>query len=166
MAAVKVNAYAPAVPAAGVPLSVPVPSPLSTNVTPVGSAAPVRVIAATGDAVVDTVNVPATSTVKLVVLALANVGALFTINVKACGAVAPAVFVAVKAIANVPPVPAAGVPLNVPVPLPLSTNVTPAGSATPLRVSAAAGKPLVVTVNDPAAPTANVVLGALVIVGA
>ena len=53
-----------------------------------------------------------------------------------------------------------------PVPLPLSTNSTPAGSATPPRDSAAAGNPLVVTVNDPKAPTVNVVLAALVIVGA
>ena len=45
--------------------------------------------------------------------------------------------------------PAAGVPLNVPVPLPLSTKVTPAGSATPPIASAGAGNPLVVTVNDP-----------------
>ena len=99
MAAVKVNAYAPAVPAAGVPLSVPVPSPLSTNVTPPGSATPVRVIAATGDAVVVTVNVPATPTLKLVVLALVIVGAWLTVSVKAWGAVDPAVFVAVKVIA-------------------------------------------------------------------
>ena len=79
----KVNAYAPAVPAAGVPLSVTVPSPLSTNVSPPGSATPVRVMAATGDAVVVTVNVPATPTVKLVVFALVIVGASLTVSVKA-----------------------------------------------------------------------------------
>ena len=45
--------------------------------------------------------------------------------------------------------PAAGVPLSVPVPLPLSTNVTPAGSATPPIASVGSGRPLVVTVNDP-----------------
>jgi hypothetical protein len=66
----------------------------------------------------------------------------------------------------VPPVPAPGVPVSVPVPLPLSTNETPAGSATPPRASAAAGNPLVVTVNDPSVPTVNVVLAALVIAGA
>ena len=62
--------------------------------------------------------------------------------------------------------PAPGVPLSVPVPLPLSTNVTPAGSATPPIVRAAAGNPLVVTVKDPSVPTVNVVLAALVIAGA
>ncbi len=99
LAAVKVNAYAPAVPAAGVPLSVPVPSPLSTNVTPAGSAAPVRVIAATGKPVVVTVNVPGVPTVKLVVFALVIAGVWFTVSVKAWGAVAPTTFVAVKLIA-------------------------------------------------------------------
>src|SRR5262245_1299983 len=64
-----------------------------------------------------------------------------------------------------PPLAAAGVPLNVPVPVPLSTNVTPAGR-TPLNVIAGGGKPLVVTVNDPAAPAMNIVLAALVIAGA
>ena len=49
LAAVKVIAYAPAVPAAGVPLSVPVPLPLSMNVTPAGSATPVRLIAGIGE---------------------------------------------------------------------------------------------------------------------
>ena len=49
-------------------------------------------------------------------------------------------------------VPAAGVPASVAVPSPLSTNVTPAGSA-PVSVSAAVGNPVVVTVNVPAVPT-------------
>ena len=75
MAAVKVIAYDPAVPAAGVPLSVPVPLPLSVNVTPPGSAAPVRVIAARGSPVVVTVNVPGAPTVNAVVLALVIAGA-------------------------------------------------------------------------------------------
>ena len=65
-----------------------------------------------------------------------------------------------------PPVPAAGVPLNVPVPLPLSTKVRPDGNAAPPRAIVGAGNPLVVTVNDPAAPSENVVLFALVIAGA
>ena len=39
------------------------------------------------------------------------------------------------------PVPAAGVPLRVAVPLRLSTNVTPAGRA-PLLLSAGAGEPV------------------------
>ena len=62
--------------------------------------------------------------------------------------------------------PAAGVPLNVPVPLPLSTNVTPAGSVAPPSVRDGAGNPVVVTMKFPAAPIVNVVLAALVIAGA
>ena len=57
-----------------------------------------------------------------------------------------------------PPVPAAGVPLSVPVPLPLSVKVTTDGNATPPRARLGAGKPLVVTVNEPGVPTLNVVL--------
>ncbi len=63
-----------------------------------------------------------------------------------------------------PPVPAAGVPLSVPVPSPLSTNVTPAGSV-PLTVMAGGGAPMVVTVNVPGVPTVNVVVAALVNAG-
>ena len=61
--------------------------------------------------------------------------------------------------------PAAGVPLNVAVPLPLLTNVTPLGSV-PALLSEGVGAPVVVTVKLPAVPTANVVLLALVIDGA
>src|SRR5260370_5970843 len=63
---------------------------------------------------------------------------------------------------NVPD--AVGVPLSVPVPLPLLRNVTPAGKV-PLSVMLGVGDPLVVTLNVPAAPTWNVTAGALVIVG-
>jgi len=66
----------------------------------------------------------------------------------------------------VPPVPAAGVPLRVPVPFPLSVNATPLGRATPPLVRADAGVPVVVTVNEPAVPTVKVVLFALVMAGA
>jgi len=62
-------------------------------------------------------------------------------------------------------VPAAGVPLSVPVPLPLSVKVTPVGRLTPPRVRLGVGKPVVVTVNDPTIPTVNVVALALVITG-
>jgi hypothetical protein len=54
-------------------------------------------------------------------------------------------------------------PLSVPVPSPLSTNVRLNGNASPPRVIAGAGKPLVVTVKLPFVPTTNVVLLALVI---
>ena len=56
-------------------------------------------------------------------------------------------------------------PASVAVPLPLSANVTPEGKA-PVSVMAAVGKPVVVTVNEPAWPTVKVVWPALVIAGA
>ena len=64
-----------------------------------------------------------------------------------------------------PAVPEAGIPLRVPVPLWLSTKVTPLGSV-PVSVRVGVGVPVVVTENVPAAPTVNVVLLALVITGA
>jgi hypothetical protein len=65
--------------------------------------------------------------------------------------------------ANVPD--AVGVPLSVPVPLPLLRNVTPAGKA-PLSVMLGVGNPLVVTLNVPATPTWKVAAFALVNAGA
>jgi hypothetical protein len=62
-------------------------------------------------------------------------------------------------------VPAAGVPLSVPVPFPLSVKVTPVGSV-PVSVKDGFGVPDVVIVNVPAAATVNVVLLLLVIAGA
>jgi hypothetical protein len=166
--AVIVKEYVPAVPAAGVPLSVPnplpLPSPLSANVTPLGSA-PVSLRFAAGVPVVETVNVPATPTEKVVLLALVIAGAWSTVSVKACEAGVPTPLLAVKVSGYVPPVPAAGVPINVPVPFALATNVTPLGR-TPASVMEGAGVPVVVTVKFPAPPTVNVVLFALVIVGA
>ena len=61
--------------------------------------------------------------------------------------------------------PAAGVPARVAVPSPLSTKVTPVGRG-PDSVRAGVGKPVVVTVNDPAVPTAKVLALALVMAGA
>ena len=46
-----------------------------------------------------------------------------------------------------------------------STKLTPVGSATPPRAIDGAGDPVVVTVNEPAVPTVNVVALALVIAG-
>jgi hypothetical protein len=83
---------------------------------------------------------------------------LFTVRVKDWLAV-PAVFVAVKLMLKTPAT--EGVPLNTPV---ATLNDTPAGKA-PLSVNVGAGEPVAVTVKDPAAPTVNVVLLALVITG-
>ena len=62
-------------------------------------------------------------------------------------------------------VPAAGVPAKVAVPFPLSTKVTPEGSA-PVSVIAAVGLPVVITENDPCVPTVKAVELALVMAGA
>jgi len=59
-------------------------------------------------------------------------------------------------------VPAPGVPLSTPV---VALNVTPLGSV-PLSLRVGVGKPVAVTVNEPAVPTVNVVLLALVMAGA
>ncbi len=56
-------------------------------------------------------------------------------------------------------------PLSVPVPFPLSTNVTPLGSAPDSEI-VGVGVPVVVTVKVPATPTVNVVLVLLEIAGA
>ena len=68
-------------PAAGVPLSVAVPLPLLTNVTPLGSV-PVCVSDGVGVPVVVTVKLPAVPTVNVVLLALVIAGAWFTVKVK------------------------------------------------------------------------------------
>ena len=62
--------------------------------------------------------------------------------------------------------PAAGVPVRVAVPLPLSVKLTPAGSVASPSDNAAAGNPVVVTVKLPSWPTLKLVLAALVIDGA
>ena len=67
-------------------------------------------------------------------------------------------FDAVNVMGNVPL--AVGVPLKTP-----ALKVTPLGSA-PDSVIVGAGNPTAVTVNEPAAPSANVVLLALVMAGA
>ena len=69
---------------------------------------------------------------------------------------------AVKVNAEVPPVPAPGVPLSTPVE---ELNVSPVGNV-PVSLKVSAGKPLAVTVKLPALPTVKAALLALVIVGA
>ena len=61
-----------------------------------------------------------------------------------------------------PPVPAAGVPLNV---LVAELNVTPVGNV-PVCVTVALGLPVAVTVKLPTLPAVKVVAFALVIAGA
>lgn len=77
---------------------------------------------------------------------------------------APTVLVALISSGQEPVVPAAGVPEIVAVPLPLSVKLTPAGRA-PVSVSVAVNEPVVVTENEPAAPTVNAVEATLVIAG-
>ena len=74
MLALKVSGYVPSVPGAGVPPSVPVPLPLSVNVTAVGSA-PDSVRDGTGDPVVVTVKLPAFPATKVVLVMLVMAGA-------------------------------------------------------------------------------------------
>src|SRR5208337_3558153 len=162
--AVKVREYVPPVPAAGVPLSVAVPLPLSANVTPLGKV-PVSLRLACGKAVVVTVKLPAAPTMKVVLLALVMAGAWLTVRVKVWVAGLPTPLEAVKCREYVPPVPAAGVPLSVAVPLPLSANITPLGKA-PVSLRLGVGEPVAVTVKLPAAPTVKAALLALVMAGA
>jgi hypothetical protein len=166
--AVKVSTYVPPLPAAGIPLSVAVPFPLSLNVTPLGNV-PVSVSVGVGAPVVVTVKLPdVLPTVNVVLFALVIAGAIcavLTVKVKLWLAGLPTPLLAVKANPYVPPLPAAGVPLSVAVPFPLFTKVTPPGSA-PVSVSVGAGVPVVVTAKLPAVPTVNVAMFALVIAGA
>ena len=92
--AVIVIEYAPAVPAAGVPLN----TPPVVNVTPDGND-PVSLKVGVGDPFAVTVNVPAPPTVKAVLLALVIAGAWLTVSVNVCVALGntplPAVMVIV-----------------------------------------------------------------------
>src|ERR1035438_7775561 len=129
-----------------VPLSVAVPLPLSWNKTPFGSA-PFSEIAGVGNPVVVTVNEPAVPTGKIVLFALVIAGVWLTVSVKLCTAFEPTPFDAVNVMLKLPLT--VGVPLSVPVPLPLSWNETPLGND-PFFEIADVGNPVVVTVNDPA----------------
>src|SRR4051812_15413385 len=100
--AVKVIAYVPPVPGSGVPLSVPVPSPLSVKLTPEGRATPPRAIDGVGTPVVVTVNDPLVPTVKVAAFRLVIVGALLTARVIACEPLQPRLSVAVKVSGNDP----------------------------------------------------------------
>src|ERR1035438_7917796 len=77
-----------------------------------------------------------------------------TVRVKFCGVVVTTL-VAVKTIGNVPAT--LGVPASVPVPLWLSTIVTPAGNP-PASAMLGLGKPVVVTVKEFGTPYAKLAL--------
>ena len=83
-----------------------------------------------GSAAVVIANVPAVPMVKVVEVALVNVGValmLLMMSVKFCVAV-PLLLVAEKVSGWLPAVPGSGVPASVAVPLPLLVKVRPAGS--------------------------------------
>ena len=147
----------PAVPAVGVPLSTPVEA---LNDTPVGSV-PDTLSVGTGVPVAVTVKEPGAATVKVVLLGLVIAAAWLTVRVKLCVALGDTPLAAAMVIGYEPPVPAAGVPLRTPPAL----KVTPDGKA-PVSLKVGAGKPVAVTLNDPAVPTVNVMLFPLVIAGA
>ena len=122
--AVIVSGYVPPEPAPGVPASVAVPSLLSLNVTPGGSA-PVSDNAHVGTPVDVTVKVPAWPTVKVAWLALVIVHARAGLTVRVrFWVLEPATFVAVIVTGYVPAV--VGVPEIVPVPP--AVNVSPGGN--------------------------------------
>ena len=123
-----VNGYGTAEPAAGVPASVAVPSPLSVNVTPGGSAPFLGQPRKEGYPVVVTVKVPARPAVKVVP---AGAGDLTRRRVDRegeglGGGRTDTVIGGDREPICGPPV--VGVPASVAVPFPLSVNVTPAGS--------------------------------------
>jgi hypothetical protein len=145
-------------PTAGVPLSTPVEL---VNVTPPGNG-PVSLKIGAGKPAAIIVNVPGAPTVKFVIFALANEVASFTVSMKLCITSAPAPLCAVNVMGYAAPVPAPGIPVNMPV---AGVKVTPLGSV-PDSLSVGAGVPVAVTVNVLAMPTVKVALFALVIVGA
>ena len=103
--------------------------------------------------------------VRSVIVALAALvidGALFTVRAKAWVTVTPEP-VALNVRGYEPPAPV-GMPLTVAVPLLLSVNVRPAGSA-PVWAIAGMGAPLVTTVKLNVDPIVAVARAALVIVG-
>ena len=88
-----------------------------------------------------------------------------TVSVKFCVALGEMPLLAVISNGYVPPVPDAGVPDRVAVPLPLSVKVTPFGKV-PLSESATVPSPLACTVKLPIWPTVKVVEEPEVMVGA
>src|SRR5579862_7700879 len=141
---------------------VAVPSPLLVKVTPEGSAPLLERVAA-GYPVVVTVKLPELPTTRAALLADVMAGAWLTVRVKDWVASGTTVLVAVMVSGKTPL--AVGVPDSVAVPLPLSTKVTPEGSA-PVSVRPGVGFPVAVTLNVLAVPTVKVMADVEMIVGA
>jgi hypothetical protein len=158
LVAVIVSGYVPPVPASGVPEITPV---VKSNVTPPGSG-PASVNVGAGKPVAVTVKLPSEPTVNVVAAALVIAGASLTVSVNDWVASLPTPFDAVNVIGYVPPVPASGVPDNMPV---VVSNITPDGNG-PDSDKVGVGKPVAVTVKCPSEPTVNVVDVAVVIAGA
>ena len=158
--AVMVKQYVPPVPTAGVPLKVAVPLWLSTKFMPSREPVAISVVATGKSWLVLTMKVPAVPVVNVVLFTLVMVGASFTVSENDCVAFGVTPLLAVMVKQYVPPVPTAGAPLNVAVPLPLSANVRP--SSDPVSLSDATGAPEVITVNAPAVITVNVAEPAVV----
>ena len=77
------------------PVKVPVPLPLSTNVTPVGKVESTEKLGF-GELVADTVNVLRTPCVHVVVAALVNVGSESTLRVNDCVGAVPTLLLALN----------------------------------------------------------------------
>ena len=151
-------------PAAGVPARVAVPSPLSTKVTPVGSA-PVSLSAGVGNPVVVTVNVPAVPDGERRAVGAGDRRRLVDGEREALGGVGE------HAVGggDRQRVGAAGARRGRAGERGRAVAVVHEGHARgqrPVSLSAGVGNPVVVTVNVPGVPVVNVVLSALVIAGA
>src|ERR1700712_641070 len=113
---------------------VAVPFPFWVNVTPDGRA-PVWVMAGVGEPVAVTVKEPEVPAVKVVLVALVKTGGWPTVTVRVWVAFGLTPLPAVRLSGYVPPLPAAGVPDRVAVPLPLSVKVSPAGRVPVLLIT-------------------------------
>ena len=113
-------------PAGGVPVSVPVPLPLSWKDAQAGRLAAFSI--GNGKPVVATVNDRGTPTAMLALAALVKTAFWSMVIVTACVVRELAPLLAVMTYCAVPPVPAAGVPVMVAMPVPLSVNTSPEGS--------------------------------------
>jgi hypothetical protein len=145
----------PAVSDAGVPLSIPA----ELKVTPLGNV-PTSLKVGAGKPVAVTVKLPACPTGKVALFALVIAGAWPTVSVKFCVAAGLTPLLAVIVIGNVPVT--VGVPLSAPV---AEFRVTPFGSA-PVSLNVGAGKPVAVTVKEPAWLMTKLALLTLVMAGA